>query len=108
MTELLFIQVNNYGSILIIIQCHPQLELKRPKSRIYINETQVGPLEELPFPTYNPRIIQEGLEGENLRTYDIIEGCSPQDLWTWNMGMQRREMDLDQDFITASLPKYGA
>ncbi|KAH8365777.1 hypothetical protein KR093_004368 [Drosophila rubida] len=92
---------------MIIIPDKRMLELKRPKSRIYINETQVGPLEELPFPTYNPRVIQEGLEGENLRTYDIIEGCSPQDLWTWNVGMQRREMDLDQDFITASLPKYA-
>lgn len=84
-----------------------QLELKRPKSRIYLNETEVGPLEELPFSSYNPRILQEGLEGENLKTFDIIEGCSPQDLWTWNVGYQKREEHMDQEFISASLPKYG-
>ncbi|XP_017843241.1 uncharacterized protein LOC108600282 [Drosophila busckii] len=95
------------SSNMIIIPDKRMLQLKRPKSRIYLNETQVGPLEELPFPSYNPRVIQEGLEGENLRTYDIIEGCSPQDLWTWNVGLQRREIEMDQDFITAALPKYS-
>ncbi|EDV96984.1 uncharacterized protein LOC6558054 [Drosophila grimshawi] len=95
------------SSDMIIIPDKRMLELKRPKSRIYLNETEVGPLEELPFPSYNPRVIQEGLEGENLRTYDIIEGCNPQDLWTWNVGLQRREIDLDEEFITAALPKYA-
>ncbi|EDW18568.1 uncharacterized protein LOC6582389 [Drosophila mojavensis] len=95
------------SSSMIIIPDKRMLELKRPKSRIYLNETQVGPLEELPFPTYDPRVIQESLEGENLRSYDIIEGCNPQDLWTWNVGLQKREIEMDQDFITASLPKYG-
>ncbi|SPP85315.1 uncharacterized protein LOC117586863 [Drosophila guanche] len=94
------------SSNMIIIPDRRMLELKRPKSRIYLNETQVGPLEELPFPSYNPRIIQEGLEGENLKTFDLIEGCSPQDLWTWNTGYQKREEELDQEFITASLPQY--
>lgn len=89
------------------IYLHFQLELKRPKSRIYLNETEVGPLEDLPFPSYNPRFLQESLEGENLKTYDIIEGCSPQDLWTWNVGLQQREIDLDQEFLDASLPKYS-
>lgn len=84
-----------------------QVELKTPKSRIYLNETQVGPLEEMPFSNYNPRVLQESLEGENLKTYDIIEGCTPQDLWTWNVGLQQREMDLDQEFLDASLPKYS-
>ncbi|XP_037721219.1 uncharacterized protein LOC119554403 isoform X1 [Drosophila subpulchrella] len=94
------------SSDMIIIPDKRMLELKRPKSRIYLNETEVGPLEELPFPSYNPRVLQEGLEGENLKTYDIIEGCSPQDLWTWNVGYQKREENLDQEFIAASLPKY--
>lgn len=84
-----------------------QVELKTPKSRIYLNETQVGPLEEMPFSSYNPRVLQESLEGENLKTYDIIEGCTPQDLWTWNVGLQQREVDLDQEFLDASLPKYS-
>lgn len=84
-----------------------QLELKTPKSRIYLNETQVGPLEEMPFPGYNPRVLAEGMEGENLKTYDIIEGCTPKDLWTWNIGGQQYEMDRDQEFLDASLPKYS-
>ncbi|XP_068143174.1 LOW QUALITY PROTEIN: uncharacterized protein [Drosophila tropicalis] len=94
------------SSDIIIIPDKRMLELKRPKSRIYLNETQVGPLEELPFPSYNPRVIQEGLEGENLKSFDIIEGCNQQDLWTWNVGYQKREEQLDEDFIAASLPKY--
>ncbi|KAH8343459.1 hypothetical protein KR059_011141 [Drosophila kikkawai] len=94
------------SSDMIIVPDKRMLELKRPKSRIYLNETEVGPLEELPFPSYNPRVLQEGLETDNLKTYDLIEGCSPEDLWTWNVGYQRREEELDQDFINASLPKY--
>ncbi|KAH8286606.1 hypothetical protein KR054_012191 [Drosophila jambulina] len=94
------------SSDMIIIPDKRMLELKRPKSRIYLNETEVGPLEELPFPSYNPRVLQEGLETDNLKTYDLIEGCNPADLWTWNVGYQKREEELDQDFITASLPKY--
>lgn len=94
------------SSDMIIIPDKRMLELKRPKSRIYLNETEVGPLEELPFPSYNPRVLQEALDGENIKTFDLIEGCSPQDLWTWNVGYQKREEDLDEQFIAASLPRY--
>ncbi|KAH8257039.1 hypothetical protein KR038_001742 [Drosophila bunnanda] len=94
------------SSDMILIPDKRMLKLKRPKSRIYLNETDVGPLEELPFPSYNPRVLQEGLETDNLKTYDLIEGCNPADLWTWNVGYQRREQELDQDFINASLPRY--
>ncbi|KAH8286539.1 hypothetical protein KR054_011154 [Drosophila jambulina] len=94
------------SSDMIIIPDKRMLELKRPKSRIYVNETEVGPLEELPFPSYNPRVLQQGLEIEKPKTFDIIEGCKTGDLWTWNVGELKREEELDQAIIDASLPRY--
>uniref|UniRef100_A0A1A9WTJ3 Uncharacterized protein n=1 Tax=Glossina brevipalpis TaxID=37001 RepID=A0A1A9WTJ3_9MUSC len=86
-----------------------KLELKRPKSGIYINETEPPntlPSDEIPYSTYNPRLLQEQFDAQNLKRIDLIDG--PQaDLWTWNLGIQEKEEVLDKTFIDAAIAKFA-
>ncbi|XP_036336107.1 uncharacterized protein LOC118746359 [Rhagoletis pomonella] len=87
-----------------------KLELKRPKSGMFHNQTQppLPPLDEdvIPYSNYNPRILQQKFDAQNLRTVDLIQGRDPNDLWTWNIGLQQHESQLDQAFLEASMPKF--
>ncbi|KAL9911542.1 uncharacterized protein ACN427_005694 isoform 1-T4 [Glossina fuscipes fuscipes] len=93
---------------LIFIPPQKMLELKRPKSGIYINETEPPnalPSDEIPYSTYNPRVLQEQFDAQNLKRIDLIDG--PQaDLWTWNLGIQEKEEVLDKTFIDAAIAKF--
>lgn len=86
-----------------------QLELKRPKSGVFVNETappQLMGSEEIPYTTYNPRIMQEKFDAQKLQRIDVIEGPRS-DLWTWNLGAQLRDQDIDRTLIDANIPPFG-
>ncbi|XP_061399624.1 uncharacterized protein LOC133335359 [Musca vetustissima] len=85
------------------------LELQRPKSGVYINESEPPnfyPTDGIPFSTYNPRVLQQQFDNQQLKKIDIITGRTSKDLWTWNLGLQQRESDLDRRFIDAAVHKF--
>ncbi|XP_053953048.1 uncharacterized protein LOC128859921 isoform X2 [Anastrepha ludens] len=86
------------------------LELKRPKSGMFHNETQqpLPPSDEdvIPYINYNPRLLQQRFDEQNLQRVDLIQGRDPNDLWTWNIAMQQHESQLDRAFLDASTPKF--
>ncbi|XP_013112017.2 uncharacterized protein LOC106090394 [Stomoxys calcitrans] len=85
------------------------LEIKRPKSGIFVNESQAPDFnasDGTPFSHYNPRVLQEQFDAQNLEKIDVIPGSNKRDLWTWNLGVQRRERELDRRFIEAAVPKF--
>ncbi|XP_037818851.1 uncharacterized protein LOC119608478 [Lucilia sericata] len=85
------------------------LEIKRPKSGIFINETerpQFSPSDGIPYSTYNPRVLQEQFDAQCLNKIDLIPGKNAEDLWTWNVGLQKNESELDRIFIEAAVPKF--
>ncbi|XP_050333764.1 uncharacterized protein LOC126761518 [Bactrocera neohumeralis] len=86
------------------------LELKRPKSGMFHNQTErpLPPLDEddIPYSNYNPRILQQKFDEQNLDRVDLIQGRDPNDLWTWNIGLQQHESNLDRAFLDASVPKF--
>lgn len=87
-----------------------QLALKRPKSGVYINETKrpnFSPSDDIPYSTYNPRVLQEQFDAQNLKKIDLIPSKATDDMWTWNVGLQKKESELDRVFLEASVPKFG-
>ncbi|XP_058986399.1 uncharacterized protein LOC131806380 [Musca domestica] len=85
------------------------LELQRPKTGVYLNESEPPnfyPTDGIPYSTYNPRVLQNQFDGQQLKKIDIIPGKTTQDLWTWNLGLQQRESDLDRRFIEAAVQKF--
>lgn len=84
--------------------------MQRPKSGIYLNESELPefcPSDEIPYSTYNPRVLQQQFDDQNLKKIDIIPGKTSQDLWTWNLGLQLRESELDLRFTEAVVPEFG-
>ncbi|XP_073840070.1 uncharacterized protein [Musca autumnalis] len=85
------------------------LELQRPKSGVYLNETvppNFCPSDGIPYSSYNPRVLQNQFDSQNLKKIDIIPGKTTQDFWTWNLGLQQRESELDRRFIDAAVQKF--
>ncbi|XP_067645140.1 uncharacterized protein [Eurosta solidaginis] len=86
------------------------LELKRPKSGMFHNQTvpPLPPLDEdvIGYSSYNPRILQQKFDEQNLSRVDLIQGRDPNDLWTWNIGLQQQENQLDGAFLEASTQKF--
>lgn len=86
-----------------------KLELKRPKSGVFINETQPPKLtgnDDIPYTTYNPRLLQEKFDAQNLKRIDVIDGPRS-DLWTWNIGVQQGDEDIDRTLLEANIPPFG-
>lgn len=73
------------------------------------SERPLPPLDEddIPYSNYNPRVLQQKFDEQNLDRVDLIQGRDPHDLWTWNIGLQQHESQLDRAFLDASVPKFG-
>ncbi|XP_075161481.1 uncharacterized protein LOC142234273 [Haematobia irritans] len=86
------------------------LEVQQPKTGIYINESQppkFDPNNGISYgTTYNPRVMQEKFNAQNLKKIDVIKGPGTQDLWTWNLGLQKRESELNRRFMDATVAKF--
>ncbi|KAM7356498.1 uncharacterized protein ACRADG_002206 isoform 1-T4 [Cochliomyia hominivorax] len=93
----------------IYIPTKNMLALKRPKSGLYINESERPEFQldnDIPYSTYNPRELQKIFDAQGLQRIDLIPNKNAEDLWTWNVGLQKRQSELDRAFLEAVVPKF--